>query len=202
MQGRLDEAFASFYKAIWSSAWQDSRYFSLAQIACEKKAYREALELVDHSLIRNAHNYKARDLKAALLRKLGYLEDAERVATETIQLDIVDFGAYNELYLLHLLRGEQSQAGATRDLLTRLVRKAAHNFIALAVDYSHCGLYEEGADILSRLVEDTNQNAYPMLHYYLGYFYQKLEHPKIAQVHRRAARTAPLDYCFPHTLDH
>jgi tetratricopeptide (TPR) repeat protein len=201
LQGRLDEAFAAFYKAVWSSAWQDSGYFSLAQIACQKKAYMEALELVDRSLIRNAHNYKARDLKAALLRKLGYLEEAERVASETIQLDIADFGAYNERYLLHLLSGEQSKAEAIRDELTRFMRKYVHNFIAIAVDYSHCGLYEEATDVLSRLVEDANQDAYPMLHYYLGYFYEKLERSELAQVHRQAASTAPSDYCFPNTLD-
>ena len=201
MQERLDEAYAAFYKAVWSSAWQDGGYFSLAQIACTKKAYMEALELVDCSLIRNAHNYKARDLKAALLRKLGYLEEAERVATETIQLDIADFGSYNERYLLHLLSGEQNKAEAVRDELMRFMRKDVHNFIALAVDYSHCGLYEQAADILSRLVGDKNQNAYPMLHYYLGYFYEKLEHSELAHAHRRAASTAPFDYCFPNTLD-
>src|SRR5258706_9242690 len=201
MQGRLEEAFATFHKAVWSSAWQDSGYFSLAQIACEKQAYPEALELIERALIRNAHNYEARNLKAALLRKLGYLEEAERVATETIQLDIADFGAYNERYLLYMIKGEQGQAEAARDELTHLMRKDAHNFIALAVDYSHCGLYEEGADVLSRLAVDPNQNTYPMLHYYLGYFYDKLKRPDLAQAHLRAASAATPDYCFPNNLD-
>ncbi len=63
-QGRMDEAFSAFYKSVWSAAWQDSGYFSLAQIATEKGNYEEALELVERSIIRNARNYKARNLKS------------------------------------------------------------------------------------------------------------------------------------------
>ncbi|MFL5660530.1 MAG: DUF5107 domain-containing protein, partial [Ktedonobacteraceae bacterium] len=201
MQGRLDEAFAAFYKVTWSSTWQDSGYFALAQIACAKKAYREALELVERSLIRNARNYKARDLKVALLRKLGQVEKAEQFAQETIQLDIADFGAYNERYLLHLAKGEDSQAETVRNELSGLMRNDVHNHIALAVDYLHCGLYEEGADVLQRLVLDTKQNVYPMLHYYLGYFYEKLGCSDIMQEHVQAASAITPDYCFPNSLD-
>ena len=144
LQGRLDEAFSAFYKAIWSAAWQDSGYFSLAQIACEKKAYAEALELVERSLVRNARNYQARNLKTALLRKLGRVEEAMSVAGETTRLDIADFGAYNERYLLHLFRGEDEQAAKVRKRIDcDLMRNDAHNYIALATDYAQCGLYEE-----------------------------------------------------------
>ncbi len=201
MQGRLDEAFAAFYKATWSSAWQDSGYFSLAQIACAKKAYREALELVERSLMRNTRNYKARDLKVALLRKLGQVEKAEQFAQETIQLDIADFGAYNERYLLHLAKGEDSRAETVRNELNGLMRNDAHNYIALAVDYLHCGLYEEGVDVLQRPVLDTKQNVYPMLHYYLDYFYEKLGCSDIMQEHVQAANAVTADYCFPNSLD-
>ena len=201
MQGRLDEAFAAFYKATWSSAWQDSGYFSLAQIACAKKAYREALELVERSLMRNTRNYKARDLKVALLRKLGQVEKAEQFAQETIQLDIADFGAYNERYLLHLAKGQDSQAETVRNELNGLMRNDAHNYIALAVDYLHCGLYEEGVDVLQRPVLDTKQNVYPMLHYYLDYFYEKLGCSDIMQEHVQAANAVTADYCFPNSLD-
>src|SRR5207237_1075066 len=138
------------------------------QIACEKKAYREALELVERSLMRNTRNYKARDLKAALLRKLGDLEEAEHVALETIRLDSADFGAYNERYLIHLARGEQIQAGALRNELTRLMRDDVHNSIALSVDYLHCGLHEERTDVmhcLGNLLYDKKRYAGAIQHW-------------------------------------
>ena len=40
-----------------------------------------------------------------------------------------------------------------------------------------------------------------MLHYYLGYFYDKLGRPDLAQAHLRAASAAIPDYCFPNSLD-
>src|SRR6266566_5557319 len=199
LQERLDEAFSALYKAAWSAAWQDSAYFSLAQIACEKKAYREALELVEKSLVRNSHNYKARHLKIALLRKLGQLEEAMQVSVETTQLDIADFGAYNERYLLHLARGENSQAEVVQNALNRLMRNDIYNHIVLATDYYHCGLYEESIDVLNRL--DASSNIYPMVHNYLGYLYEKLEHPDLAQFQRQAGSTANADYCFPNSLE-
>ncbi|MGQ3481702.1 hypothetical protein [Paenibacillus sp. TY11] len=73
-QGRLEEAYSSLYKSIWSAAWQDEGYFALAQSACEKGNYEEALDLTERSLIRNSRNYKAPDLKAALLCNLGQHE--------------------------------------------------------------------------------------------------------------------------------
>ncbi|HKV57124.1 MAG TPA: DUF5107 domain-containing protein [Ktedonobacteraceae bacterium] len=200
-QGRLDEAFSALYKATWSAAWQNSAYFALAQIACEKKSYAEALELVEKSLIRNARNYGACNLKVALLRKLGRVEEAMHVARETARIDIADFVAYNEQCLLHLSRGENEQAAAMYSELRRLMRDDVHNYIALATDYSHCGLYEEASFVLLRLVGDGNGNVYPMLHYYLGYFYEKLGKADLAERYRQAGSAAGTDYCFPNTLD-
>lgn len=71
LQDRKEEAFAAFYKAVWSAAFQDSGYYALSQIACERGAYEEALELATRALARNTRNYKSRHVKTALLRKLG-----------------------------------------------------------------------------------------------------------------------------------
>jgi tetratricopeptide (TPR) repeat protein len=201
LQGRLDEAFSAFYKAVWSAAWQDSGYFALAQIACEKKAYAEALELVERSLARNARNYNARNLKTALLRKVGRVEMALHITGETIRLDITDFGAYNERYLLHICRGEDERAAGVRGKLLRLMRNDAHNYITLANDYAHCGLYEEARDVLLWLIGDEHDNVYPMVYYYLGYFWENLESADLARAYRQAGRVASAHYCFPNSMD-
>ena len=59
---------------------QASAYFSMAQIASTQKRYAEAIQFVDQALIYNAHNHKARVLKAALLRLTGDLEQARAEA--------------------------------------------------------------------------------------------------------------------------
>jgi tetratricopeptide (TPR) repeat protein len=75
-QNRLDEAYNIFYKTVWDGWWQDAGYFNLALIDTIRNNYKEALELVERSLMRNRHNHKARHLKCCLLRHLGLNEDA------------------------------------------------------------------------------------------------------------------------------
>ncbi|MBB6669124.1 DUF5107 domain-containing protein [Cohnella nanjingensis] len=200
LQGRLTEAFAAFYKSVWSAAWQDPGYFSLAQIAAERGAYAEALELAERSLIRNARNYKARHLKAALLRKLGLPAEAVAYAEETLRLDVADFGSANERALALAALGDQAGANAALGELRRLMRDDPHNYLNLASDYAGCGLFKEAVGVLERVVPDAAANAYPMLHYTLGYLHDLAGRSDLAAAHREAGRQAASDYCFPNSL--
>nr|WP_258171364.1 DUF5107 domain-containing protein [Paenibacillus sp. R14(2021)] len=200
MQGRLEEAFAAFYKSVWSAAWQDSGYYSLAQIAAEKGSFAEALELAERSLIRNSHNYKSRNLKTALLRKLGRTEAAKAFALQTIQLDVADFGAHYELRLALDALGEGEAAEAAYEQFLFLLRGDAHNYLELASDYAGAGLYGDAADILLALSGSENEQAYPMIHYALGYVYGKSGLAESAAKRLAAGSRSVPDYCFPNTL--
>jgi len=199
-QGRNEEAFAAFYKAVWSAAWQDSGYFSLAGIACGQGKYEEALELVERSLIRNSRNYKARHLKAVLLRKLGLPGKALAYAEETLGLDPADFGAANERWAALLALGEAARAEAVLAELEVFMRGDAHNILQLASDYMDAGLFTEAVQVMERIVPDASASAYPMLHYALGYAYEQLDSSEQAARHRQAGQLAPADYCFPNSL--
>ncbi|OCT15392.1 DUF5107 domain-containing protein [Paenibacillus pectinilyticus] len=200
-QGRLEEAFAALYKSTWSAAWQDAGYFTLAQIACEKGAFGEALELIERSLVRNARNYKARHLKAALLRKLGQHQEALAYAQETLTIDIADFGSANERILILSSQGEQELAREVKVELVRLMRRDAHNYLNLASDYANCGLFEEAIEVLNRMIEGHGSSGvYPMVHYTLSYLHEKIGNSEQAQLHRKAGNEAPSDYCFPNRL--
>jgi len=191
LQGRLDEAYAAFYKATWSAAWQDSGYFGLAQIACAKGSYGEALELVERSLIRNARNYRARNLKAAALRKLGRLEKAKAVAEETLRLDFADFGARNELALVLAAQGHAGRAAEVLDELRDLMRGETHNVLSLAADYAFMGMHDEAAGVLERVVADAGDagvSVSPMVHYALAYLHERAGRQDLAARHRKAGR--------------
>lgn len=140
LQGRTEEAFTAFYKSVWSAAWQDSGYFSLAQIAAGNGSFEEALELIERSLIRNSRNYKARDLKSALLRKLGKMDEAKAWTKETIKLDIADFGANYEWKLLLDQSGDKTDAQDANSSFVALMRDEAHNYLSLAEDYANLKL--------------------------------------------------------------
>ncbi len=201
LQGRLEEAFTALYKSVWSAAWQDSGYFTLAQIAGIKGSYAEALELVERSLIRNSRNYKARHLKGALLRKLGRAAEALAWAEETLRLDVADFGAgYEQAQALEQL-GRQAEAAEASEKLVQLMRNDAHNYMSLASDYAGCGLNEEAKAVIGILTEgESSGAAYPMLHYTLAYIYEQEGNTAAAAASRKNGREAAPDYCFPNSL--
>ncbi|MBW4082475.1 DUF5107 domain-containing protein [Paenibacillus sp. S150] len=200
LQGRTDEAFAALYKAVWSAAWQDSGYFTLAGIACGRGGYAEALELVERSLIRNSRNYKARHLKAALLRRLGDPAKALAWAEETLALDPADFGAANERWAALLDLGKAAQAEEALAGLRLFMRDDVHNTLQLASDYIGSGLFGEGITVMERIVPGAEAAGYPMVHYTLGYAYSEAGRPELALAHRQAGQAALPDYCFPNTL--
>ena len=109
LQGRIDEAFDAFYKSTWNGAFQDCGFFSLAQIAAEKGQFAAALEYSEKSIVRNYHNIKARNLKTAILRRLGRLEAAENFALETIEIDKQDYCFPNTLYSMIVLEAAIEQ---------------------------------------------------------------------------------------------
>ncbi|WP_240468557.1 DUF5107 domain-containing protein [Gracilibacillus sp. YIM 98692] len=199
LQGRLEEAFAYFYKAIWAGNWQDKAYFALAQISCYKKEYKEALELVDASLDSNRKNILAWNLKAAVLRKLGLLDKAVKVALESIELDVLDFGARNELYLTYLEKGLETEAKEVMEELERIMRDCPHNYISLCQDYLASGQFEEAIKVLKRYTS-KNKKSYPMAYYYLAYLYQQLDRNDKAEFMLGKASVMPSDYCFPNQL--
>lgn len=202
LQGRLDEAFAAFYKAVWSGAWQGSGYFALAQIACARQRYGEALELIERSIVRNYHNIKARNLKCAILRHLGRYDAAAAFANETLAIDKLDFAARYELMLLHAQKGDPQAAERHKADLTSLLRDSHHNYLELASDYAAAGLWNEAGAILRMLVDRaaSPRSVYPMVYYYLGYYARKQGNDAQAAEWYQLAGAACPDYCFPNRL--
>ncbi|WP_143442510.1 tetratricopeptide repeat protein, partial [Klebsiella pneumoniae] len=48
-QGRYDEAFDAFYKAVWDGNMQDKAFYQLACIAADRGDYDEALGYIEKS---------------------------------------------------------------------------------------------------------------------------------------------------------
>ncbi|MFS0869093.1 DUF5107 domain-containing protein [Paenibacillus xylanilyticus] len=200
LQARNDEAYAAFYKAVWSAAYQDSGYYALSQIACERGDYADALELVDRALVRNVRNYKSRLLKTAVLRKLGRYAEAALFAEKTLKLDIGDFGAAYEKALALNLLGRHEEARETRTTLEKFMRNDVHNYLNLASDYAESGMFEEAKDVLVQIRLAHGNHTYPMVHYSLAYVYDKMDCPEEAARERQLAQTASSDCCFPNSL--
>ena len=190
-QGRMDEAYARFYKSCWNAAWQDAGYFACAQISLMQGRLEDALDEIDRSLIRNWHHHKARALKAAILRKMGRKEDALRLIEDSLDIDKFNFGCRYEKYLL---------TGDVADLqvLKELMRGEAHNYDEIALDYCGAGCWTEAASLWN--IASSENAVTPMTYYYWGWCLEEGGLEGADAIFAKAVAACP-DYCFPNRLE-
>jgi len=184
---RDEEAYAVFYKATWNQARAAAGYHALAEIDCSRKQWTTALAHLDQSLRFDTDNLRARDLQVMVLRRLDRSGDAERLLRSTLQLDPLDWWARH-------LHGEELGC----DLQARL---------DLAHDLARSGFLAEAAGLLEnaaaaeRALPDQSLGALPLVHYTLGWLYQRLGDSTRARKQFRRAAALPPDYCFPARLE-
>lgn len=184
-QGRLDEAYARFYKSTWNGAWQDAGYFACSLISSRRGEYEEALYEVDRSLLRNWHNAKARALKAALLMKTGCRDEAVALCEESLAIDPFNYGC---LIIL----------GKTKEMET-LMHGNAHNYDELALDFCEAGLWDYAVEVWNIAKENGSVTA--MTYYYLGFaYYQEGNLERAVEAFTEGAASDP-DYVFPNRLE-
>jgi tetratricopeptide (TPR) repeat protein len=197
-QGCTEDAVAAFYKSVWNQAWQSPGYYALATIACQDGKPKQALNFLQHSLSVNTTHSKARNLRAAILRRLGRTTEAGDLVRKTLDLDPLDFWAMAELMFL-----DQPESA---HLASESFSAMLHNrqvCLDVAFDYAEAGLWSEAKELLGRhmaSLADT-EGPYPMVLYALGYFCEKSgERGKARDYFERAAKASPA-YCFPARLE-
>lgn len=196
-QEKYSEATDAFYKAAWTTAYQDSAYFNLARIAVRQNQLHEALDLIEKSLVRNYHHHSARHLKAAILRKLNRMAEANQWIHDSLAIDAFNFGC---LFERCLLKSDKSLQKSAILELKKLSRGQVHTYTEYALDYGHAGLYEEATDLLNVYLENAAQPS-PMAHYYQAYFYNKLNQSSLTNEHLERASIASSTYCFPNRIE-
>jgi len=202
-QGKFEEAYDVFYRATWDYAFHSAAYYQLAELSCRKRDFASALEQINHSLSTNALNTKALNVKAAILRKLGRFKQAKQITSDVIAVDPLDFLARNELCLAHSALNSKGKARKELTDLATKMKGEVESYLELAVDYGNCGLWDEAIEVLLRPIENKADFAstYPMVFYYLGYFYQQKGNDTGASKYFSLAAKMPTDYCFPFRLE-
>jgi len=198
--GKNEDAYNKFYKATWNAAWQDSAYFNLAQLASIKSEWVEALELVDHSLVRNWHNHKARHLKVSILRKMNHTQEALQLVDESLKMDAFNLGILYEKYVL--LNNKK-----ILDSLIGLANNNIHDFIEFSLDYAQAGLYVEAQQLLQIGIEHAKEVS-PMAWYFMGWyaiqapysFQNIISTPFASACFDRGMQADPTN-CFPNRLE-
>lgn len=173
--GRDDEATDAFGKAVWNHAWQAAGYHALGELACKREDWNKALDYLDRAIRKDADNFRAADLRAIVLRRLG--RDAS--LDEVLRLDPMDWWARS-------LSGEDIR-------VDNAVR------IDLTIDLMRAGLYDEALEMLAGADANATDGTAPMVPYYEAYLLG-LKGEDTAEAYSRAAAANP-DYCFPARLE-
>jgi len=202
LQNRSDEAYDAFFKCIWNDAWQHNGFFQLARIAGERRDFQQALYLVDKSLLKNYGSACARHLKTAILRKLKRYDDALALAEASLESDKFNAGCLFEIYLTQKANGRSAESQQALARLKEIMRGSFNNYLEYAIDYAHAGLFEEATALMQEFENDSKGNQVsPLMYYYLGYFYFRMNDTKAAlEYFTKAALTNP-DFCFPGKLE-
>lgn len=190
-QEKEQEAYDAFYKATWSNEQQEMSFYYLAAIAARMGNYEKAYEHIEKALVKNAHNIKARGLKAYLLRKLAKIEAARKWIADNLELDSFDFVSGNEQ--IHIT---EEKAESLQNALKQKMRDFQENYLMVARDYAEFGAYQEAIQLLAQCTKN-----YPMLFYYAAYYQNRLKDAEKAEELLKKAEETASDYCFPNKLE-
>lgn len=177
-------AYDAFYKATWDCNMQGRAFYKLGCLSLRMNGTRgfdDALNFVEKSLVYMNHNEKARLLKTVILRKCNRNNEAYEYAKQTLEIDMLAYSAYYELYKIGKCDFSE---------LYSILGDDNHNYIELALCFIEFGLYEDAFDILS-LSKNTND---PMLNYYKYFLTKQRKYLSLAE-------KSNSDYCFPNRLD-
>lgn len=177
--GQYDAAYDILYRAAWNYTHRSAAYYLLAVLDCRKGAYADALKKLELSYGLNAGHTKARNLKAAILRRLKRPE-AAALAAENIAFDPLDCFA----------AAEAAHAPKFRDGLAVFAQKP-ENLLDVARDYLMAGMADDALELLAQADD-------PLSHYYKAYAQAQLGQDPAAEL--AAAEAANTGYCFPAQL--
>lgn len=191
-EGKSPAADEAFHRATWSVAWTAASYYQLAELAGRKGQWHQALSDLEHSLAYGNLNPKAWNLKAAALRKLGRVPEAQEAARKALAIDPLDLWATHELRLLN--DGEPPHVD---------LGNAVESNLELAVDYYDAGLSAESEEVLKGLLAGAREpdKVSPLVYYYLGFLAGEAQKPEEASRYFHLAAQMPSDYVFPFRLE-
>jgi tetratricopeptide (TPR) repeat protein len=201
--GKVREAEDAFQRAAWDPAWKAVSFCELAEMASTAGALDRALGLVERSLDPGAPDFRAVDLYAVLLRRLGLTDVAERLLRQVREADPLDAWALREQYMIERERSGLESEASRRiwGQFAALMGEGGPKVIELALDYVRSGLWIEAAAVAGSALPNDPRRADPLSAYILAYVFDRAGRPERAQALLKAAAGMPPDLVFPHALE-
>ena len=189
--GRHDEAYAAFAKSTWLDAWVAAGSHQMAIIDARHGRNDLALERATAALRARPDQLQVRDLCVVLLRRLGRMDEAERLLAETLALDPLDLWALSLAGRLDTTHGQAE----------------AQMLVDVALESARVGQLRAAVELLDRArVCDADrplgQAACALIaDYHLAVVLDRLGEAEAAAAARARARQGDRTWSFPSRLD-
>ena len=158
----------NLWAATYTPAFKHPAYYQLALSATVDGNYREALNLVNESLLTGAHDIQALTLKAYLLRKLGNADEAKETIALVRSIDPLD---YMTMFEESMLANDGKAAfPADRRAEGSQGLMAVQELLEVANNYLNFGDREAALQVIDAATEfGAPYNQFPLVEYYRAY---------------------------------
>ncbi|MCA1620496.1 MAG: DUF5107 domain-containing protein [Acidobacteria bacterium] len=203
-QGRNVEAAEQLMWAVRTGHRESVARYVLGEMALAAGDTAGALEHLQQSVILDPRDLKARTALALAERLSGRLESAQQRVDAVVWDSPLDYFALAEQYEIHRARGNDAKADGARGQLWRLLSREPDSVLELAFDYLAAGRLQEGRAVLEegiRRAGAQGRQAFPMLHYALGYFHEKAGDAARAREQYVLGAKGDTAFVFPHRVE-
>jgi tetratricopeptide (TPR) repeat protein len=180
-QGRDADAYDAFYKSTWNAAWRGPAYQRLAEIDCSRKEWAKALHHLGLSLVGEAENLNALNLKAVTLSKLGPREEAASLLSRIRAIDPLD--------------------STSRYLADGNVITDAQQQLDLVFDFMRAGLLEESLTVLLSSHDNKPDGGGTLKLYATAQVLHRMGRDAEAKLAWQRAAAGDPSYVFPSRLE-
>jgi len=185
-----------------------SRYL-LGQMALTKKEYAEAVEQLREAVMLDPRDIKARTLLALAERLNGNIQAAETRIDEVVKEMPIDYFALYEQFKTSVASHHDAKAKAASDQLWHLLSREPDAVLEVVFDYAGAGRRVEARELLEEAIrrgpfgtlDSDKKRVYPMLHYTLGFLYEKDGDLKRAQPQYILGMKGDPSFVFPHRVE-
>lgn len=194
--GDCDDAEVEFWKARRTQRYFAPACYHLALIKMKKKRYRESEEILSEGIGKSSRDARSLFLYAATLRRQGKLAEAFDAARRALEVSPLYYPAISEAMMCS--KGTEKFSEAKLEF-KRIVGGKEQKVLEVAKEYIGAELYEDAAEILIMALQDQVDAA--MIHYYLGFVYEKAGKSCESNMEYSIANTKSPDYVFPHRAE-
>ncbi len=209
--GRDADAYGRFAKADWNQAWQAVSRLEMAELDCKAGRYGKALAQVDRALSVSEQSLRGWNLKTAILRHMGRLDEAGLTASGAVMKDPLNHRAWWELGLIRherasgepptpdprLVSGEHAQAELVMEQTARVLTDKPDAMLDIALGYMAAGMDLDALGVFERMTGPVH----PLSLYHKAALLSRLGRMEEARTCFETAEKAVPSLCFPNRLE-